>query len=250
MFWALQWASSSPRDDAREGLARLLAPWTASTTGAGHRRALAEVAEHERGREWVKWGRGERAGVGRAQKGAGARGQATWLGFSKCVRAGQQWFARISELTGLAHSAEAWARGVNGQRRWWGGSTRQSENEARTRGKPAPIDRPHRAEGERGRGGVALIGGGRLSGRERERAQGWAELGRLGWIGFFFFFWISNYFSFYFLYGIQIESIHNSNSNISNMCINQKQSLGSTWCKHSYLPSFNILNKIIYLLHN
>jgi hypothetical protein len=51
-----------------------------------------------------------------------------------------------------------------------------------------------------------------------------------------FFFWISNFFSFYFLYGIQIKSNHNSNSNISNMCINQKQSLSSAWCKHSYLP--------------
>jgi hypothetical protein len=34
-------------------------------------------------------------------------------------------------------------------------------------------------------------------------------------------------FSFYFLYGIQIKSNHNSNSNISHMCINEKQSLSS-----------------------
>jgi hypothetical protein len=31
-------------------------------------------------------------GVGRAQKGARVRGQATWPGISACVRAGPQWF--------------------------------------------------------------------------------------------------------------------------------------------------------------
>jgi hypothetical protein len=42
-------ASSSPRDDAQEGLPWLLADWTAGTTGAGLQRALAAVAERERG---------------------------------------------------------------------------------------------------------------------------------------------------------------------------------------------------------
>jgi hypothetical protein len=38
--------------------------------------------------------------VGGAQKGARARGQATWPRFSACVRAGPWRFARKAELTG------------------------------------------------------------------------------------------------------------------------------------------------------
>jgi hypothetical protein len=44
--------------------------------------------------------------VGGAQKGAGVRGQATWLGCSACVRAGQRWFTVKAERTGRSHGAE------------------------------------------------------------------------------------------------------------------------------------------------
>jgi hypothetical protein len=44
--------------------------------------------------------------VGGAQKGARVRGQATWPGFSACVRAGPRWFAEKAELTQRSHSVE------------------------------------------------------------------------------------------------------------------------------------------------
>jgi hypothetical protein len=47
-------ASSSPRDGARDGSARLLKGWMTSTAGEDLRRPRASVAEHERGRAWVK----------------------------------------------------------------------------------------------------------------------------------------------------------------------------------------------------
>jgi hypothetical protein len=43
--------------------------------------------------------------VGGAQKGARVRGQATWLGFSACVRAGPWRFAGKAELTRRSHGA-------------------------------------------------------------------------------------------------------------------------------------------------
>jgi hypothetical protein len=92
-----------------------------------------------------------------------------------------------------------------------------------------PIDRHQRAEGERGckarEALLALTGGGSMSGRERVCGAGpsWASWSDLGF-PFSFQFLIP---FFYFLYGVQIISNHNSNSNISNMCINQKQSLSS-----------------------
>jgi hypothetical protein len=62
--------------------------------------------EGERGRNEV--GERERAGVGGAQKGDRAHGQATWTDFSACVRArGSAAVAGKMELTGLAHGAEA-----------------------------------------------------------------------------------------------------------------------------------------------
>jgi hypothetical protein len=51
----------------------------------------------------------------------------------------------------------------------------------------------------------------------------WAEWANWG----FPFYGISKCFSFYFLYGIQIKFKPNSNSNNSNMCIKQKNNLGS-----------------------
>jgi hypothetical protein len=52
----------------------------------------------------VKWGRGASAGAGRAQKGAGVRGQATWSRISACVRAGPWQFVGKAELTGQSMS--------------------------------------------------------------------------------------------------------------------------------------------------
>jgi hypothetical protein len=97
--------------------------------------------------------------------------------------------------------------------------------------KRAPIGWPHRVEGER-EWGCAGAGWCRQAGPACQGGSGHARgLGRAGSAGlkmvlpFSFEFLIP--FSFYFLYGIQIKSNHNSNSNISNMCINQKQSLSS-----------------------
>jgi hypothetical protein len=74
----------SPRDGAWEGLARYLMLWTAGTRmlySGEHWRRWQSMREGERGRNEV----GERAGAGRAQKGARACGQAMWSGFSACV---------------------------------------------------------------------------------------------------------------------------------------------------------------------
>jgi hypothetical protein len=57
---------------------------------------------------------GERAGVGDAQKGAGVCGQATWPGFSACVRAGPRRFAEMTELTWRSHGAERGGGRVGG----------------------------------------------------------------------------------------------------------------------------------------
>jgi hypothetical protein len=53
----------------------------------------------------VKRCRGESAGAGGAQKGAGVRGQATWSGISACVHAGPRRLAGKAELTGWSHGA-------------------------------------------------------------------------------------------------------------------------------------------------
>jgi hypothetical protein len=81
------------------------------TVGALLRRALAAVAECERGQKWAKCGRGERAGAGVAQKGAGGCGQATWPEFSECVRAGQRWFVERTELAAPRRRKIEWSMG-------------------------------------------------------------------------------------------------------------------------------------------
>jgi hypothetical protein len=70
--------SSSPKEEARDGLARLLAGWTAGSMAADLRRAWAAMAERERGRECAKWARRE-SGYGRSSKRARARGRASWM---------------------------------------------------------------------------------------------------------------------------------------------------------------------------
>jgi hypothetical protein len=71
----------------------------ASTAGAFLRRALAAAVEREIGREWAKWGRGERAGASGAQKVAGGvdgrRGRDSWR-----TCAGQRRFMGRAELIG------------------------------------------------------------------------------------------------------------------------------------------------------
>jgi hypothetical protein len=73
------------------------------TAGAGLRRGRVARAERERGRACAMWDGGASAGAGRAQKGARARGQATWMGISACVRAGPRWIAGKEELTERSH---------------------------------------------------------------------------------------------------------------------------------------------------
>jgi hypothetical protein len=65
----------------------------------------------------------------------------------------------------------------------------------------------------------------RQSGRARQVWLGW--IGLNGPIGFSYFLGFSKCFSFYFFYGIQIKFKPNSNSNNPNMCIKQKNNLGS-----------------------
>jgi hypothetical protein len=71
-------AISSPRDNAREGLAWLLASWT-----AGELWRRQSTREGERGRN----GAGGESGCKRCSKGAREIGQATWPVFSACVHA-------------------------------------------------------------------------------------------------------------------------------------------------------------------
>jgi hypothetical protein len=93
--------------------------------------------------------------------------------------------------------------------------------------KPAPIAWPHWAVSKREREesageGVPLTGGSHLSGGVGAR-PGWAELGRLGCIAFFFFPGFSNCFSISFSLGfsIQIQFKFQIQTN-SNMCNNSK----------------------------
>jgi hypothetical protein len=73
-------------------------------------------------------------------------------------------------------------------------------------------------------------------GREKTRAHawvGWAEWaerparGRLGFFVFFFYSEFSNPFFFYFFFGFKFKHATNLNLNIPNMCIKQKNNLGS-----------------------
>jgi hypothetical protein len=96
---------SSTRGSARGGLKRCLVLQATDTTSAFLQQALVAVAERERGQEWAKWGRAERAGAGEAQKGAWGRGQTMWPRLSMCVRSSQRWFVGRAEITGGSHGA-------------------------------------------------------------------------------------------------------------------------------------------------
>jgi hypothetical protein len=135
------------------------------------------VTERESGRNEV--GERERVQVG-LKKEMGASGQATWPWFSACVCAGQRRFTGKAELTGLAHDAAAQVCVQGEQFGADGAGLFDRERIGRTRGKPAPTDRPHPGRGREGarahEAGLALTGGGHLSGRERARVG----LGRMG----------------------------------------------------------------------
>jgi hypothetical protein len=79
-------------------------------------------------------------------------------------------------------------------------------------------------------GGARLLGGGWAHARARGVGPSWAEM------AFPFSFEFIIHFLFIFSIEFKSNQTTNSNSNISSMCINQKQSLISAWCKHSCLP--------------
>jgi hypothetical protein len=121
-------------------------------------------------------------GAGRAQKGVGGHGQATWLGFSTCMRPGQRRFAGRIELIGRPHGVEretekAWSERVTaltGRARCLEGElgTRARGNDADNSG---PLGRGRREAGACA-GELGLVG--RLAERE----------GGLGCFGFSFSF--------------------------------------------------------------
>jgi hypothetical protein len=88
--------------------------WLGATSGGldgwhGGRGTPAKPSDESRARERVglrEMGQGIKCGCGGAQKGAGVRGQAMWLGISACVHAGPRRFAGKAELTGRPHDAE------------------------------------------------------------------------------------------------------------------------------------------------
>jgi hypothetical protein len=88
-----------------------------STAGADLRQGRAARTERERERGCAKWDRGVRAGAGDAQKGARARGRASWPGISafvrECACAGPRRGMGKAELTGgpTAQREETGARG-------------------------------------------------------------------------------------------------------------------------------------------
>jgi hypothetical protein len=93
----------------------------------------------------------------------------------------------------------------------------------------APLDRGREGTGTRGRSltpidGVCLSGEGAGA-----RVWGWAELGRIGlsWVKLGFPFSFEFLVPFLLIFSIELKLNQTTNSNISNMCINQKQSLSS-----------------------
>jgi hypothetical protein len=149
------------------------------TAGALLRRARAEAIERERDLERVKCGRGGRAGVGGAEKGAGGHGGATGPDFSACI------CVRVSGSCGedganrRGRSASDYKRGVAGEWGPWdkgtgarGGNDTlltgwacnvERERVARAKG-VTPIGWAHLAEGERGGCAWARVGPNGLNG--------------------------------------------------------------------------------------
>jgi hypothetical protein len=155
-----------------------------------------------------------RAGLKRELRDVGRR--RGWTSRHACMH-GSAAVAGKTGLTGWAHGVEARMRsrlkrynadGAGPQRRESGGTCAKGA---------APIGRPQRAEGEKG--GCA-------------RGRGWPDglKGREGGVAGLFWVFSSEFlFPFLFILSFEFKSNQtiNSNLNISNMCINQKQSLSS-----------------------
>jgi hypothetical protein len=110
--------------------------------------------------------------VGRAQKGARARGQATWPVFSACVRAwvsggcGEDGVDRAGPRCSEREGAEGTVRDADGR-----GPRDRERAGTRARGVGADRSAPPGIGRARGRG-LALTGGSHLSGKEGARAAG------------------------------------------------------------------------------
>jgi hypothetical protein len=83
------------------------------------------------------------------KKGARVRGQATWLGFSACVRSGPRRFAGKAELTERSHVVErgSGCAGETTHRADETGPRGRDGKGACGRGRLAPTRWPHWAEG-------------------------------------------------------------------------------------------------------
>jgi hypothetical protein len=200
------------------------------TAGAGLRRGRAARAERGRERGCAKWGGGVSAVVSGAQKGARARGRASCLGISACVRE----CARAGPRRGTGKAKLT--RGVprRSERKRAHGETVQRADEAGPRGREgeerAGEGNWRRQRGPTGRGrrrGLRGNAADRWSSpvRRRGRTRGPAGLdwAGLGCFGIFYFSEISNCFSISFSPGfsIQIQTKFQIQTN-SNMCNNSK----------------------------
>jgi hypothetical protein len=201
------------------------------------RSSLGTCAERERGRGCSAEGateRGRASECGGVQKRLGhvkawpenARSWARPRRRAQAIRGGR--FGQVGPIGQRERTSERASALTSGAH----GTERASTCARR---EPTPIGRPHRVarvgdRGERARVGWADRRGppfrGRADARPRQRARlRWAELGWLGQIGFFLEFLMAFLFIFY--------RVSKSNSNqmqiqtISNMCIKQKNNLGS-----------------------
>jgi hypothetical protein len=142
--------------------------------------------------------------VGGAQKGVGARGQATWPGFLACVRAGPRQFAGKAELTGRSHGAERGSGVCGGTARCVdeAGPRCREGTGARRRRWLAPTNRPHWEEGgvrERAREETVADRWSPPVWRRRRARPYWLDWAGWAESGFSFFQGFSKSFSFYFL---------------------------------------------------
>jgi hypothetical protein len=168
----------------------------------------------------VLQGEWARAGTSRGIGAAVSRGEATSARPSRraCVRSAR---------------ADGWRKGED----WQTGPTGWWHRRVVGAGKPGPWTKGGR--GARGRA-AALTGwarpierAGRGSGRG-VRWAGWAKRPRgkgiRAYLIFLFIFEFLILFLLFSSFEFKTNQTTNTNLNISNICINQKQSLGSTWC--------------------
>jgi hypothetical protein len=132
----------------------------------------------------------------------GRRGRETRRRAQVCTRRSTAGAGR-AELTGQAHSAEKEKGTRRATARQLANQAREAKREEGRAGEETGADRSAPMGNERERKsmqerGLPLTGGVRRSGGAGAR-PGWAELGRLGCISFFFFSGFSNSFSISFL---------------------------------------------------